>query len=163
QQEVYALARETAELNDRLVGIVERRFRANLARAGDVTTAKVAARQSRRQAEVAETTYRAALLALRQQLNLSVTVPVALTERLADVKWHSPRSGERPADESLLAAELAAGRPDVLAAQAGVKVSDANFRLARAAVVPDVQAGPIYDTADDGTKYLGFRLQMNLP
>jgi outer membrane protein TolC len=55
------------------------------------------------------------------------------------------------------------GRPDVLAAQAGVRVSDANLRLARAAVVPDVQAGPIYETADDGTKYLGLRLQMNLP
>ena len=30
-------------------------------------------------------------------------------------------------------------------------------------MVPDVQAGPIYDTADDGTRYLGLRLQMDIP
>src|SRR5205823_12632075 len=40
QKELQELAQETAELNERLAGIVERRFRANLAKAADVTTAK---------------------------------------------------------------------------------------------------------------------------
>jgi outer membrane protein TolC len=41
-------------------------------------------------------------------------------------------------------------------------MSQANVNLARAARVPDVQAGPIYDTADDGTRFIGVRLQRDI-
>jgi cobalt-zinc-cadmium efflux system outer membrane protein len=163
QKDLRQLAVETAELNERLADITERRFKANLARAADVTTAKVAARQSRRQAELSEATYRAALLALRQQLNLPLSEPVTLTETLSDIQWLPLTPDGPPADESQLAAGLVEGRPDVLAAQAGVSVAEANWRLARAAIIPDIQAGPIYETADDSTKYLGLRLQMDIP
>ena len=90
QKDIYDLARETAELNERLLAVVERRFKANLARAADVTTTRVAARQSRQQSELARTTYEAALLALRQQLNLPMNAPLALAETLADIRWLSP-------------------------------------------------------------------------
>jgi len=163
QKEINELAQETVQLNERLLGAVEKRFKANLARAADVTAARVAARQSRRQAELAENTYQASLLALRQQLNLPMTAPVDLTEKLADIKWQSVRSTDPSADETALAAQLVEGRPDVLAAQAGVRVSQANLSLARAARIPDLQAGTIYQTADDTTRYLGFRLQMDIP
>jgi len=164
QKDIRQLAEETAELNERLTSVVERRFKANLAKAGDVMTAKVAARQARRQAELAETTYQAALLMLRQQMNLPMTGPFAFTEKLSDIQWLHVGSAEGPAtDPCHLAAELVEGRPDVLAAQAGVKVSTANFKLARAGIMPDLQAGPIYETADDGTRYLGVRFQVNVP
>lgn len=163
QKEIHDLAEETAELNDRLARIVERRFQANLARAGDVTTARVAARQSRQQAELAQTTYRAALLALRQQLNLPLTAPLMPGEKLEDLQWLSLLPSDRPVEESLLASELIQGRPDVMAAQAGVRVFDANFQLARASRVPDLQTGPIYETGSDGTRYIGMRFQMDIP
>jgi cobalt-zinc-cadmium efflux system outer membrane protein len=86
-----------------------------------------------------------------------------LTEKLSEVQWLPLRSGGAAEEEDKLAAELVEGRPDVMAAQAGFRVTEANWRLARAAMIPDVQAGPIYQTADDGTKYLGFRLQMDIP
>ena len=161
QKGIYDLSRETAELNEQLLQVVERRFKANLAKAADVTTTRVVARQTRRQSELARTTYEAALLALRQQLNLPMTAPVVLTERLADLRWLSlcPEGG----DERAVAAELVEGRPDVRAAQAGVKVFQANLGLARAARIPDLSAGPIYETASDTTKYLGLRVQMNIP
>jgi cobalt-zinc-cadmium efflux system outer membrane protein len=160
QKEVHELAQETTELNERLAGIVERRFKANLAKKSDVTMAKVAARQSRQQAELADATYRAALLALYQQLNLPATAPAAFTEKLADVQWLALRASGPSAD---LPGELVEGRPDVLAAKAGARVADANFGLARAAIVPDIQGGPIYETSDAGVQFLGLRLQMNLP
>jgi outer membrane protein, heavy metal efflux system len=162
QKEVHELALETAELNERLAVIAERRFKANLAKAGDVTTAKVAARQARHQAELADTIYRAALLALHQQMNLEMSAPAALTERLANVQWLRVRGEGQTAHEGL-PAELVEGRPDVLAAKAGVRVSGANFGLARAAIVQDIQGGPIYETSDAGVQFIGLRLQMNLP
>jgi cobalt-zinc-cadmium efflux system outer membrane protein len=163
QKEVYELAEETADMNERLAGIVERRFKANKAKAGDVTTARVAARQARRQADLAEATYQAALLALHQQVNLPMATPLTPMEKLADFSWLVPESEGRPSDSCMLAAELVEGRPDVLAAQAGMRVTEANYRLARAAMIPDLSAGAIYETADDGTSYLGFRLQMDIP
>lgn len=171
QQDLHRLAVETAELNENLHGVVERRFAAGLATTAEVTTAKVVARQSHRQAQLAEATSQAALLALRQQLNIPVTEPLQLAERLADYQWLPVRSLEtgdaamalQTAETYNLAAELASARPDVMAACAGVMVASANFSLARAAQVPDIQSGPIYDTGDDGTKFLGLRLQMDIP
>lgn len=163
QKEVHDLALETAQLNERLARIVEQRFKANLARASDVTTATVAARQARQQAELTETAYRGALLALRQQLNVPLSMPLVLGEKLEDMHWLAVRPPGASEDDSVLAADLTQGRPDIMAAQAGVRVSLANFKLARAAMIPDIQAGPIYQTADDTTRYLGLRLQMDIP
>jgi len=182
QKELHDLAQETAALNGRLTDVVERRYKANLAKAAEVTAARIAARQSRRQAELAEATYKASLLAVRQQLNIPLTRSVILKDKLTELHWsrvelragersdvgrianpsHNP-DGDPSNDVQALAADLVEGRPDVMAAQAGMKVSEANYRLSRAAQVPDLQAGPIYETADDGTKYLGFRLQMEMP
>jgi outer membrane protein TolC len=54
---------------------------------------------------------------------------------------------------------MAEARPDVMAARSGTAIARANMSLARAARIQDIQAGPIYETADDGTSYLGLRLQ----
>ncbi len=163
QKELYDLAMTGAELSEHLLEVQRRRFEANLALARDVTTAEIAARQARRQAEVAKIAYDAALIPLRQQLNLPTSTPLVLTERLADLRWLPLYASGDPQDETALAAELAEGRPDVMAAQVGIRVAQANWSLARAAMIPDIQAGPIIDTSDAGTKFLGLRLQMDIP
>jgi cobalt-zinc-cadmium efflux system outer membrane protein len=132
-----------------------------LSKQGDVIAARIAARQSLRQTELAETSYQLALLALRQHLNMPMQTPLELTERLTDIKWLSLHGPDR--DETRLAADLVEGRPDVMAARVGIQVAEANWRLARAARIPDVSAGTIYETADDGTRYIGFRVQMDIP
>jgi outer membrane protein TolC len=163
QKELYDLAVANGDLNDRLLRVQERRYKGNLARMSDVMTARIAARQAGRQAELAETAYQAALLALRQQLNLPLTSQLVLAERLADVRWLSLNAGGRPADQVALATELVEGRPDVMAAQVGIKVAEANWQLARAAMVPDLAVGPIYEVVDTGNRFMGLRLQMDIP
>jgi cobalt-zinc-cadmium efflux system outer membrane protein len=171
QKQLLDLARRSAAVNDKVLGVVQRRFKAGLATTADVTTATVSARQVRQQAKLAEANYQTALLALQRQLNLPVAIKLDLGAALADFDWlpitdpdQSVANGQGTAGESLdLAARLIEGRPDVLAASAGLAAAQANTRLARAARIPDVQAGPTYSTADDGTKFLGFQVQMDIP
>ncbi|HQX52281.1 MAG TPA: TolC family protein, partial [Planctomycetaceae bacterium] len=87
QQELNELANQTAVLNEDLLGVVERRFEAGVGTAAQVTTAKVAARQSRNQSHLADATYQAALLAIRQQLNLPASEPLKLADRLPAFSW----------------------------------------------------------------------------
>jgi len=172
QRELYELANQTAELNDDLLGVVERRFKAGISTAAQVTTAKVAARQSRNQARLADATYQAALLALRQQLDLPASELFALADSLPAFFWQPATAfcnGASPSEEAIglglpeLARELVEGRPDVLAALAGANAAGANYQLANAARIPDVQAGPIYDQNPNGSHDLGIRLQIDLP
>jgi outer membrane protein TolC len=161
QKELYELAAASAELNRRLLVVLESRQRANLSKQGDVIAARIAARQSLRQTELAETAYQLSQAALRQHLNIPMQSPLNLTDRLTEIQWHALHTPEQ--DEAALAAELVEGRPDVMAARVGIQVAEANLRLAKAAMIPDVSAGTIYETADDGTRYIGLRVQMDIP
>ncbi|MBI1246702.1 TolC family protein [bacterium] len=172
QQELFKLAEETAQLNEELLGVVRRRFDAGLGSAAQVTTAKVAARQSRNQARLADATYKAALLALRQQLNLQPSEPLSLQEEFAAFAWMpassfsdevAPSQPNGSVQLSDLAGNLVEGRPDVMAALSGASAAGANYRLAHAAIIPDVQAGPILDQNANGSSDVGVRLQMDLP
>ncbi|MGN6545739.1 MAG: TolC family protein [Aureliella sp.] len=171
QFELYQLADETALLNEKLLGVVQRRYNAGLATSAAVTTAQVAARQSRRQASLANATYQAALLAVAQQLNPSETVKLSLRDRLGDYRWQAVRTLETSGSENetalanpeALAAELVKGRPDVMAARYGIAMAGANARLADAARMPDLQAGPILNAYPSGAETLGVRFQMDLP
>ena len=171
QRELRDLAQRTASLHEDLLGIVERRFQAALATAAEQTTARVTARQSRKQAALAEANFQSAMLALRRQLNLSAGEPFSLAGRLEDFHW-LPVASERTAssDDLLLiqvpddfVATLAEGRPDVIAAQADVNTAAANVDLARANRIPNVAVGPFYERDDVGTVFAGFRTQMDLP
>lgn len=165
QRQLRDAAADAAFLNERLLGIVERRYKAGLAMAAERTNARVAARQSRRQANLAEAAYQAALLGLRQQLAIDLDAPLEVKGDLKEFEWFPVdqaiaslyQSGAGPVRK--MAANVIESRPDVMAARAGISVARANLSLARAARIQDIQAGPIYDTGDDGTKYLGFRLQ----
>ena len=78
--------------------------------------------------------------------------------------WH-PAISALPGENAPLEpiAELASGRPDVMAARADVNVGRANAELARANRVPSVQIGPMYLRDDFATNFLGFRTQFDIP
>jgi cobalt-zinc-cadmium efflux system outer membrane protein len=166
QRELRDLAREFAQINEHLLGVVDRRFHANLAMPADVTMAKVAARQTRRQADLAEANYQTAMLALRQQLNLPLDTPLVVGDQITNFAW-SPVQCIDTDSPSLSPTELASAlvqsRPDLMAASAVIAVANANAWLARAARIPDIQVGPIVDTGDDGTQFMGLRVQSDIP
>ena len=165
QRQLLDLAVDTQALAERLQNVLDRRFKSGIANAVEVSNARVAARQARRQRQLADATYNTALLALVQQMGLPPGTPVRLAGSLTDYHWTSVAAAycslnpATPIDATAFAAELAEARPDVQAARSGSAVAQANLSLARSARIQDVQAGPIYETADDGTRYLGFRLQ----
>jgi outer membrane protein TolC len=171
QRDLRDLAAHTASLSAELLGIVERRFQAGLATAAERTTARVTARQSDKQAALAEANFQTALLALRRQLNLSGDDPIVLVGRLEEFAWlpaltvvsRLPDDGTRIAVPNDLAASLASERPDVLAADAGVGAARANADLARANRIPNLGIGPFYERDEVGTVFAGLRTQMNLP
>jgi len=171
QRDLRDLARRTATLNQEVLDVVEQRFQKNLGLPTDRTTAQVTARQSRKQAELAEANYQTALLALRRQINLPANQPLTLVGRLEDFAWRPVDGMEaRPANESgeirvpdEMSENLAMERPDVRAAQAGTNVAQANAALARANVVQNIQIGPYYERDDLGTLFFGLRGQMNIP
>lgn len=171
QRDIFELAKQTAKLNEDLNGIVARRFKAGIATAAEQTTAKVAVRQSRRQAELAEANYQTAHLVLQRQLNLQSNEPFSLVGRLDDFEW-PPVPGSNLQEEldpscvndhESRITELAFGRPDVLAAHAGVDVAKANAALARANQIQNLGLGPFYERDESGTVFWGLRTSMNLP
>jgi outer membrane protein TolC len=165
QQHLRDLAADAETLTSRLSEVTARRFQAGLATALQTTNVRIAVRQSRRQRELADSVYQAALLALKQQLGLSASDVIELDGDLTQYAWLPVAdaacrvSSETITDRESLARMMVEARPDVLASRSAVAMSHANLNLARAARVQDIQAGPIYDTADDGTRFLGFRLQ----
>ena len=171
ERDLRDLARLTAAQNERVLGIVERRFTAGTGMPTEQTTARVAARQSRKQAGLAESNFQTALLALKRQLNLDTNEPIALVGRFEDFNW-MPVEGVEPdsADGTApirvspqVVARLAGERPDVLAAQSGTSMAQANADLARANMVQNIAVGPYYERDDYGTLFLGLRAQVNLP
>jgi outer membrane protein TolC len=172
QRDLRDLTRQIADLNDELFGIVQRRFEAGQAKAVDVTTAHVASRSSRRQADLAEATFQTAMLALRQQIKLPPSTHLELKGDLAQAEWFQVSSAvandERsdpnlPASLEVTASSLVAGRPDVMAARADVATARAAAGLARANRIPNLQIGPIYKQDDFGTQFAGFRTHTNIP
>ena len=165
QRQLLNLAADAETLSQRLAGIIERQFKAGLATSVQRINAQIALRQLRRQRELADAGYQAALLALRQQLGMAISKPLDVNGNLTDYAWFSVSeaacrmSGTSPESPETLAHRMADARPDVMALRSAIAMAQENLNLARAARVPDVQAGPIYNTADDGTQYLGLRLQ----
>jgi outer membrane protein, heavy metal efflux system len=171
QRDLRDLAKLTASLNEQLLGVVQRRFNAGQGPPAEQTTATVAARQSRKQAGLAEANFQTALLALKRQLNIETVAPVALVGHLEDFTWLAVEGVETdPANNPgpihvapEVVSKLASERPDVLAARAGTTAALAAADLARANMVQNIAVGPYYERDDYGTLFLGLRAQMNLP
>ncbi len=140
QRQLRNLAADAETLSERLAVIIERRFQAGLATSVQNINAQVAVRQSRRQQELAEASYQAALLALRQQLGMPTSAPLKLSGDLSEYEWFSVSAAacrvsgtqlsERD-DPQLLAQWMAEARPDVLAARSAISMARANLDLSR--------------------------------
>jgi cobalt-zinc-cadmium efflux system outer membrane protein len=170
QRDVHELTKSAADLNDELLATMERLFQAGQVPVANVTMARVTARSSRRQADLAEANYQTALLALRQQLVLPPDTPFELDGDLAKWEWHPAANvtalPENPLQMTIpmdVAAQLVANRPDVQAARSDVQTARSNADLANANRVQNVAVGPIYDRDDFGTQFIGFRTQFNVP
>jgi cobalt-zinc-cadmium efflux system outer membrane protein len=170
------LARAIAETNERLLGVMQRRYEAGQANTADVATVKWDARSSRQEADLAEANYATARFALYRQLDLSPDVALELVGDLARCRWlpireGSPGTGSGAADPDDPATRLTdadierlvTARPDVLAACADLDAAAASLSLARAGRVPNLQLGPVYERDDAGTLFFGFKSQVDVP
>ncbi len=89
QRQLTEQAKSIADLNEELLNVVQRRFKAGLAKKTDVILARQTSLTSRRQAELAEATYQTRLLDLRRYLNIQDGVPFDIEGDLARWKWRS--------------------------------------------------------------------------
>ncbi len=167
------LANNSASLQAKVVGVVERRFAAGLATPTERITARVAARQSQRQAELAKVDYQTSLNSLRVVLNLSPDDKIEPDGNLYAYKWLSaaealerpPVNGNGGADIDWDATTMleVSNRPDVIAARCAVAAAKANWALAKANLTPNVSTGPAYERDESGTLFFGLTAQMDLP
>ncbi|HQU45811.1 MAG TPA: TolC family protein [Pirellulales bacterium] len=175
QRGLRDLARAGADLSGSLLSVMERQLAAGQDSAADVATTRIDARATRQQARLADANYQTSLLALRRQLNLPYGANVDLVGDLAELEFvpvdaehlsqvPSLRRAVSKADSGeAIIRELASGRPDVLAAQSLASAAAANRDLARSNRVPNLIAGPYYQSDDFGIKYFGFRGQVDIP
>jgi cobalt-zinc-cadmium efflux system outer membrane protein len=175
QRGLRDLSHRTAQLNDELLEVTERRFKAGRSSAADLALVRIDADSTRQQARLADITYRNALFALRRQLNLTDDAPLDLDGSLIDYVWHPVTGAELAkltvscagfaecASGEALVAQLAGGRPDVLAARANFEAARANLGLANAARVPNVLIGPFYERDASAILTFGFQAQMEIP
>ncbi|MGH7136533.1 MAG: hypothetical protein ACREHD_12390, partial [Pirellulales bacterium] len=167
QRGLRDLSQASARLSGSLLSVMERQLAAGGAAASDVATTRMDARATRQQARLANANYQTALLGLRRQLNLAPGAAFEPVGDLAELEW-LPISGQHlsnvpslrqtvAANDSLdmIIRELASGRPDVLAARSTAAAAQANVDLARANRVPNLIAGPYYQSDDFGIKYFG--------
>jgi cobalt-zinc-cadmium efflux system outer membrane protein len=175
QRGIAELAKANADVNNQLFAISRKQFEGGTLAGSDVAIIKLDNAAARRQTALAEANYQTAVLDLRRQLGLPVVCPLVLAGSLNDFRWQPITSDasvwahfvclETPIteDRALLARTLAAGRPDVWAANADADAARANLDLARANRIPDLQIGPYYQRNNDPVTFWGFRAQMDIP
>lgn len=174
---LWELAEANNENNQQLLRVLEKQLDAGQATAADVAMVRLDARSTQQQVRLARANYESALRDFKRQLGLTSDDPATVEGDLQDFAWRSPgrvllepKSVESQIEfessteqEKYLVATRANSRPDVMAAHSDIDVARANLCLATAAKTPDLQIGPYYQRTLDGTSFLGFRAQMDLP
>lgn len=177
QKSIRDLTQKSADLNEQLLQISQRREEAGDITKADLAIVRIDARSTSQQADLAEANYQTALLDLRRQLNIPLEQELELADHLADLRWKPARDAaqsqmamcnstvdidlETKGDKDLIK-RLADGRPDLMAARADVETACAAYRLANANRTPDLMFGPFYSRDDFGTWFFGFQGQMDL-
>ncbi|TWU22724.1 TolC family protein [Bythopirellula polymerisocia] len=189
QHELRDMNQALAEMNEQLVGVMQRRQKAGQANNADVELARLQSQTTRRQQRLTEASYQTAYVNLLSQLNLSVSIEFALSNEWLQCRW-------RPIDEIILASpaittatplnqasemksdvgcmltqpenetilrQIIGDRPDVSAARAGVAMARENLRLAKAMKRPNLQIGPMWQRDETATQYWGVQAQMDIP
>ena len=175
QRGIRDLTRASAELNEQLLRISQSQLDAGQITSADTAIVRLDAQSTRQQAQLAEANYQTAMLDLRRQLYLPLETPLELTGDLWNFRWKPARSaalvqvqaGGLDADvnygsDTDIVKRLADGRPDLMAARSDIGTAWANFKLANASRVPDLQIGPYYQRTFDGQTFYGFRAQMDM-
>lgn len=169
---VRDLADATATNNDQLLTTLQKQLDAGNATGADVAIIRLDAASTARQARLADANYRTALRDFRRHLGLPVESAIEPPGDLRDYQWHLPDAKalqgddiSMPVGENLADAigTRAESRPDVLAAQCDANSARGALSLATASKTPDLQVGPYYQRTADGTTFLGFRAQMDIP
>lgn len=176
QRGLLELANASHGNNQRLLRTLEKQLDAGQATAADVAIVRVDARATGQQVRLAKANHETALRDLKRQLGVPPDDAAAFDGDLRSFHWKIPGSElaepAQPPNASLpLDADRAmssmtsrgAARPDVIAAQSDMEAARAALCLASANRTPDLQIGPYYQRTADGTSFLGFRAQMDLP
>lgn len=181
QRELRNLTGSLADMNEEVIGVIERRERAGQSNTADVELAKLQHRATRRQLRLAEAGYQTALTSLRNQLNFAANTQLELESQWMNWQWQPMGNvvGPSPSmidsegtvdssqsvdvwDDSLLR-QIVANRPDVVAARSAVSMASENMRLADAMRRPSLQAGPMYQRDSSSAVYWGVQAQIDLP
>lgn len=182
QRDLRDLVRTLAKLNENLVGVLQRRWKAGQANHADVVLARLQAQSTRRRQRLMEANYRTTLLNLLNYLGLEQQIEVKLGDPWLTWQWRSATDALNDADQALVSEEnsdvaettdqlviepilrrLIAARPDVAAAYAAVAVARQNLALADAMRTPDLQIGPMWQRDDAATEFWGVQAQMDIP
>ncbi len=174
RRKLHELTGKLAELNEELLGVLRRRYDAGQATAADVALAEMEARSARQQADLAEAALQTARLDFQAQLGLPVETPPSVAgdveqwtwspaeEALAS--WTGQGQPEAPSGEIDAVVDLlVAGRPDVQAARADLQAAVAEWKLAWADRVPNLDLGPAYERNEDKTVFWGVTGQVQVP
>lgn len=174
QRGLLEVAQASQSNNQQLLEAINKRFEGGDASAADVATVRVDTRSTQQQLRLAEANYQTALRNLRRHLGVPIDSPQEYAGDIRQIRWQLPApaangsewasgTDQSSSTNKAWVASWAASRPDVLAAHANIDVARANWRLASADRVPDVQAGPYYARGPEGGTFVGFRAEMNLP
>jgi cobalt-zinc-cadmium efflux system outer membrane protein len=176
RRELHCLTARLAELNEELLGVLQRRFQAGQATASDVALGAIEARAARQQAALAAAALRAAELDLQVYLGVPAGSRFVVAGDIRNWSWRSAdevvaTGVERgPLDTGAAAIRsdwavkvMANRRPDVAAARANLALAMAQCRLAHANRIPNIDVGPSYEQDEDSTEFWGVVTQMTLP
>lgn len=180
QRELYDYARSLAELDERLLEVLKRRFQAGQSTAADVSLARIEARTAQQQARLAATAWDESRSALARHLGVSTGNFVEPQGKLSQWRATSPPGQHRGDSDTRfdlaeldhegtpeLIAEnfdaLVDRRPDVQAALADLQAARAQWQLARASRVPNVSFGPTYERDESRTLFVGLEVQLEVP
>ncbi len=153
-REREALAREYLHLQEELSNLVSIKHKAGDVAALEVNLSMVELARAQRDVIAAATGYRNSLLSLARIIGMPAGSPVSIEGELA------PTLPPLPGKETLLA--RAGERPDVRAAEAETKRSEAAERLARREVVPNV-VWSLYQGKTEGGDEKGGTLGVSIP
>src|SRR5207244_11879157 len=96
------------------------------------------------------------------RVHMTYDVHPATGTELANLTVECAGSTEASGVEALVA-QLAGGRPDVLAARANFEAARANLGLARASRVPSLMIGPFYEHDTEAVQSYGLQAQIEIP
>lgn len=174
QRQRLDLATSLADMNQQLLGVLQRRFEAGQATATDVSLARIQIAATQQQVELVRAAYETSLNDLRTALGLPATVVIELVGDLEQYDWRPIASSPTVSDATIGGADRTAGghgvsvqwlssRPDIRAAESDVDAARARLELACASRTPNLKIGPVYEHDESGTQFLGIEASMPLP